>query len=74
MGYQRNEYDWRVMNKYVKANQCTILWNVDDLKMFHVDYDIIYRVISDIDAEYGNISKMTITRGKIHKYLGMNIY
>ena len=41
--------------------------------MLHVDSNIVYSVISDIDAEYRNIEKMTITRGKIHKYLGMTI-
>ena len=41
--------------------------------MSHVDFDIVSRVFSDIDAEYENIVKMTITGGKIHKYLGMII-
>ena len=41
--------------------------------MLHVDYDIFSRVLVDTDAEYGNIAKMTITWGKIHKYVGMII-
>ena len=41
--------------------------------MQHVDYGVISCVIADIDAEYENITKMIITRGKIHKYLGMTI-
>ena len=73
MGYQRNEYNWCVMNKIVDDKQCNILCNVDDLKTSHVDPAIISRVLADIDAEYGKIEKMTITRGKVHKYLGMNI-
>ena len=32
MGYQRNEYDWCVMNKIIDNKQCTIIWHVDDLK------------------------------------------
>ena len=32
MGYQRNEYDWCVMNKIIDNKQCTILRNIDDLK------------------------------------------
>ena len=31
------------------------------------------RILADIDAECGNIAKITITQGKIHKYLGMTI-
>ena len=61
------------MNKKINDKQCTILWNVEDIKMSHVDPDIFSRVLSDIDAEYGKIFKMTITRGKIHKHLGMAI-
>ena len=41
--------------------------------MSHVVYDIVSRVLDDIDAEYRKVSKMTITQGKIHKYLGMTI-
>ena len=29
MVYQRNEYDWCVMNKIIDDKQCTILWYVD---------------------------------------------
>ena len=73
MGYQRNKYDWWVMNKTIDNKKCTILWNIDDLKTSYVDPDVIYSVLADIDAEYGNIAKMTITRGKVHKYLGTTI-
>ena len=59
------------MNNIIKVKHCPILWCVNDLKMLHVDSDVIYRVFSDIDAEYGNIANMTITRGEIQKYLGM---
>ena len=41
--------------------------------MSHVDSYIVSSVLADIDAEYGKIYKMTITRGNIHKYLGMAI-
>ena len=61
------------MNKIFKGKQFIILWNSDDLKMLHIDSDIVSSVLSDIDAEYGKIAKMTITQGKIYKYLGMTI-
>ena len=73
MGYQRNEYDWCVMNKIIDNKQCTILWNVDDMKTSHVNSAVVSSVLSDIDAECGKIAKMTITLGKVHKYLGMTI-
>ena len=49
MGYQRNKYDWCVINKIVNDKQCTILWHVDDLNISHVDPEIISRVLADID-------------------------
>ena len=41
--------------------------------MSHVGYDIVFSVLSKIDAEYENIAKMTITRGKTHKFPRMTI-
>ena len=61
------------MKKIVKVKQCTILWNFEDLKLLHVDSYIVSIIFSGFDAEYENISKMTITRGNINEYLRMNI-
>ena len=61
------------MNSIIDDKQCTIIWYVDDLKTSHIDPAIISIILSDIDAEYGKISKMTIPWGKVHKYLGMTI-
>ena len=66
MGYQRNEYDWCIMNKIIDNKQCTIIWHVDDLKTSNVDPAVVSSVLADIDAEYGDIAKMSITRGKVH--------
>ena len=62
------------MNKIIDNKECTILWHVDDLKTSHVDPAVVSSVLADINAEYGKIAKMTITRGKVQKYLGMTIY
>ena len=58
-----------VLWKNVKGRQCTILWYADDLNASHVDSDIVSIILAYIDAEYGKIKKMTITRGNIHKYV-----
>ena len=55
------------MNKIIDGKKFTILWHANDLKTSHVDADVIYNVLSDIDVEYGKIAKMNITRGKAHK-------
>ena len=61
------------MKKIIDNKQCIILWHVGDLKTSHVDPAVVSSVLADIDVEYGKIAKMTITRGKVHKYLGMTI-
>ena len=61
------------MNKISKDYKCTILWHVENMKISHVDPDIFSNILSNVDAEYGNIAKMTITQGKINKDLGGTI-
>ena len=73
MGYHRNEYNWCVMNNIIDNKQCTILWHFDDLKTSYVDPAVVSSVLAEIYVEYGKISKMTITRGKVHKYLWVTI-
>ena len=73
MSYQKNEYEWCVMERKNNNRQCTILCHSDDLKMSHIDPENVPRNPADMDEEYGNIAKITTTRGKIHKYLGMTI-
>ena len=55
------------MNNIIDNKQCTILWHVNDPKTSNLDPAVFPSVLADIDAEYGNIEKMTITRGKVHK-------
>ena len=50
MRYQRNEYDWCVMNNIIDNKKFTILWNFDDLKTSHFNPVVVSTVISDIDA------------------------
>ena len=61
MGYHRNKYDWCFMKKIVNDKQCTIPWQIDNLKMLHIDYNIFSGVLSYVDAKYGKIEKMIIT-------------
>ena len=51
MGYQRNKYDWCILKKIVNGKKWTILWNVDNLKMLHVDSNILSSILDDINTE-----------------------
>jgi hypothetical protein len=57
----------------INGKQCTILWHVDDLKISHVDEDVVTDVINKLSAEFGKEAPLTINRGKIHEYLGMTL-
>ena len=72
-GFKANPYDWCIMNKTMNGKQCTILWHVDDLKISHIDPDMVTRVIQQLESTFGTEAPLTKTRGKVHDYLGMVI-
>jgi hypothetical protein len=72
-GFKINPYNWCVANKIIDSKQCTVLWHVDGIKVSHVDTPVIDRVLELFEGEYRKEAPLTITRGKIHEYLGMAI-
>ena len=72
-GFELNPYDTCVANKMINNKQCTILWHVDDLKISHVDAEVVEDIISRLNERYGGRAPLTVTRGKVHEYLGMTI-
>ena len=74
-GFKLNPYDRCVANKLINGKQCTILWHVDDLKISHVDPNVIEDIISKLDKAYGQNkdTPLAIHRGKTHDYQGMTI-
>ena len=72
-GFVINPYAWCVANKMIDGKQCTILWHVDDLKISHVDPEAVTGIIELIDKEFGKEGPITVTRGKVHDYLGMTL-
>ena len=63
-------------NKTVDGNQLTITWHVDDLKISHLDTKVVTKIIAKLNDKYGKEATgkevpLTVTRGKIHDYLGM---
>ena len=70
MGFELNPYDPCVANKIINGKQCTIGWYVDDNKISHVDPAVVTSIIEKIEEKF---DKMTVTRGKVHTFLGMTI-
>ena len=78
-GFTLNKYDNCVANKTIKGHQCTILWHVDDLKVSHKSPKVVAQIIRKLQQRYGQElvdgkrANLTISRGKIHDYLGMKL-
>jgi hypothetical protein len=72
-GFIVNPYDPCVVNKQINGKQCTILWHVDDLKISHVDPEVVTSIIEMVNGEFGKEAPLTVVRGKVHEYLGMTI-
>ena len=59
-------------NKIINSKQCIILWHVADLKISHEDPAEVTKIIKMMSSEFGKEAPLTVRRGKIHAYLGMN--
>ena len=50
-----------------------MVWHVDDLKVSHVDRKEVDKFIKQMEEEFGADAPLSISRGKVHDYLGMNL-
>jgi hypothetical protein len=71
-----NPYDPCVANKIIEGEQMTICFHVGDCKLSHRKKTVMDRMIGYLWQEYEIIFEdgsgaMTVSRGKIHKYLDM---
>ena len=73
LGFEINPYDWCVANKEIQGSTCTIIWHVDDLKISHLKASVVTSVINQISSVFGKEAPLSITRGRIHEYLGMTL-
>ena len=68
--YVLNKYDACTVNKVVNGKQLTIQFYVDDLKIFHVDPEVVDKALSSLEERFG---KLEASRGCNHEFLGMSI-
>ena len=73
LGFTVNPYDNCVVNKIINGKQCTIGWYVDDLKISHVEQEVIDSIFDRLQERYGKEAPLSVKRGSQHEYLGMNI-
>ena len=74
--FELNPYDACITNKTVNEKQLTLLWHVDDIKISHVDKQVVSNFIEWLKKTYKHIFKdrlgaMKVYHGKQHDYLGM---
>lgn len=72
-GFTINPYDTCVGNKDIDRYQCAVLWHVDDLKISHRDPAVVDGIVELLSERHGKHAPLTVTRGKVHEYLGMTI-
>jgi len=54
----------------VNGKQCAITSYIDDNNISHMDPAVVTAIIEHIKSKFG---KVTVTRGRKHVFLGMNI-
>ena len=68
MGFVVNPYD---EGKVIGGRQCTILLRKDDIKVSHVDSQVVSEVLGELEKEYGKEAPLTVSCGKNNNYLGI---
>ena len=76
-GFELNPHDKCVGNRMVDGKQQTILWHVDDCKLSGVKStnDALIEALRSEGERifYDGTGQMTVSRGKVHKFLGMTL-
>ena len=70
-GFQINPYDPFVKNKMINHKLMRVVWNVDYLKVAHVNSFEITKFAGYQPIIYGGL---IVHRGKVHEYLVMDLY
>ena len=68
-GFVLNPYDKCMANENIECKQCRILWHVDDLKISHVDKDVVEGILKKLNEKSGQESPLTTSRGKVLDFL-----
>ena len=78
VGFNINPFDTFAANNMIDRQQMTTCYHVDDCKLSHQRSKVNDRIIRWLRQEYESIfedrsGKMTVSRSKVHKYLGMTL-
>ena len=68
-----NLYDNCVINKMIDRKQWTIIWHVDNLKLFPIKQSVLDDIANKLRSKYRQVAPLVIHCGIIHDYLRMTI-
>ena len=51
-GFEMNPYNWCVANKTVNGKQMTVVWHLENLKIYHNNGDTVGALISKLSKQY----------------------
>ena len=71
MGFKINPYNQCLVNKEIGRKKCTVVWYVDDSKVFHVDAEVVRKLLKLIESKFEGELGITIRNN--HVYLGIYI-
>ena len=72
-GFVPNKYNDCMVNKTINGHQMTVVWHVDDLKVSHIDAKEVEKFIQQMEETFGKDTPLSVSRGRIHDYLGMTL-
>ena len=64
LGFIVNPYDSCVVNKIIDGKQCTIIWHVDDLKLYHIKQSVLEDIADKLNSKYGQVLPLLSIVGK----------
>ena len=73
VGFLFNPYDSCVSSQKKNGSQHTVLFHVDDFKSSNIDPKVNDEFDTWLQKNYGTHGEVTIHRGKVHQYLGMEL-
>ena len=73
IGFVFNPYDACVCNRIVNKQQHTVRFHVDDILSSHMEAKLNDKFHECLDSTFGELKKVTVSRGKKHTFLGMDL-
>ena len=68
--FKLNPYGICISNKMVNGKQYTLVFYVEDNKVSHMEAKLVEDLFNNLKNHFG---ELIMTRGKKHKFWGMNI-